>query len=105
MTQTIQTLAALGTAPARRARRSLRVAAAGLLLLFPEVAVGLLLFDAAKAAQLQRHAGDDAERGDAIQWVVVTAMGAAIAITVGTIIFNKLEGKANNIDVTTPGAH
>jgi len=108
MSQTIQTLAGTITdrvaQPARQARSGLRVAAAGLMLLFPEIAVGLLLFDAAKAAQLQRHAGDDPERGDAIQWVVITALGAAIAVTVGTIIFNKLESKANNIDVTTPGA-
>ena len=109
MTQTIQTLTGTLTdrvaAPVRQARHGFRVAAAGLMLLFPEIAVGLLLFDAAKAAQLQRHAGDDPERGDAIQWVVITALGAAIAVTVGTIIFNKLENKANNIDVTTPGAH
>ena len=109
MTETIQTLTHLGAtmagAPVRKARHGLRAAAAGLLVLFPEIAVGLLLFDAAKAAHLQRLDGEDPERGDAIQWVVVTALGAAIAITVGTIIYNKLENKANNIDVTTPGAH
>jgi hypothetical protein len=82
-------------------------AGAGLLRLFPEIAVGLLLFDAARAASAghtRRLAGDDPERGDAIQWVIVTALGAAIAVTVGAIIFNKLEGKANDIDVTTPSA-
>ena len=102
-------LAERAAAPVRKARHGLRLAAAGLLLLFPEITVGLLLFDAARdsarAAQQRRYAGDDPERGDAIQWVVVTALGAAIAITVGTIIYNKLENKANNIDVTTPGAH
>lgn len=108
MAPTIQTLAqrsaALGRLPVRRARHGLRAAGAGLLLLFPEIAVGLLLFDAVKATQLNRLNGEDPERGDAIQWVIVTALGAAIAITVGTIIYNKLETKANNIDVTTPGA-
>jgi hypothetical protein len=99
------TVAKVGTAPVRRASHGLRVAAAGLLLFFPEITVGLLLFDAAKVAQQKRYAGDDPERGDAIQWVVITALGAAIAVTVGAIIFNKLETKANNIDVTTPGAH
>lgn len=79
-------------------------ASAGLLLLFPEITVGLLLFDAARAAHTRRLAGADRERGDAIQWVIVTAIGAAIAVTVGAIIFNKLEGKANDIDLTTPGA-
>jgi hypothetical protein len=97
------TLQAL-TAPARRARHGLRVAAAGVLVLFPEIAVGLLFFDAVKTTQLKRLDGEDPERGDAIQWVIVTAIGAAIAVTVGAIIFNKLESKANDIDVTTPGA-
>ena len=92
------------TVPARRAQQGLRVTAARLLLLFPEIAVGLMLFDAVKMTQLRRLDGEDPERGDAIQWVIVTAIGAAIAVTVGAIIFNKLEGKANDIDVTTPGA-
>jgi hypothetical protein len=73
-------------------------------MLFPEIVLGLLLFDAVKTAQLRRLDGQDSERGDAIQWVIVTAVGAAIAVTVGAIIYNKLETKANNIDVTTPGA-
>jgi hypothetical protein len=92
------------TRPLSQSRHGMRVAACGLLLLFPEIAVGMLLFDAAKAAQLRRFEGEDPERGDAIQWVIVTAIGAAIAVTVGAIIFNKLETKANSIDVTTPGA-
>ena len=81
-----------------------RSATAGLLLLFPEIAAGLLLFDAVRETYTRRFEGDDPERGDVIQWVIITAIGAAIAVTVGAIIFNKLEGKANNIDVTTPGA-
>ncbi len=81
-----------------------RHASAGLLLLFPEITAGLLLLDAARAAHTRRLAGENPERGDAIQWVIVTAIGAAIAVTVGAIIFNKLEGKANDIDLTTPGA-
>lgn len=92
------------SAPVLHARTGLRVAAAGLLLQFPEITVGLLLFDAAKQAQRRRMDGEDPDRGDAIQWVIVTAIGAAIAVTVGSIIFNKLQTKANNIDVTTPGA-
>ena len=81
-----------------------RAAGAGLLLLFPEITAGLLLLDATRHAARQRVAGGDSQRGDAIQWVIVTAIGAAIAVTVGAIIFNKLEGKANDIDVTTPAA-
>lgn len=88
----------------QRALTSTRSAAAGLMLLFPEITVGLLLFDAAKAAHQRRFADQDPERGDAIQWVIVTAIGAAIAVTVGAIIFTKLQNKANDIDVTTPGA-
>jgi hypothetical protein len=90
--------------PLARTRQSLRTAVAGILVLFPELVVGLLLFDAVKATQLRRLDGEDPERGDAIQWVIVTAVGAAIAVTVGAIIYNKLENKANSIDVTTPGA-
>jgi hypothetical protein len=87
------------THPMRRPR-----GLAPLLLLFPEITLGLLLFDAARTAQQRRLDGQDPQRGDAIQWVIVTAIGAAIAVTVGAIIFAKLRTKANNIDVTTPGA-
>jgi hypothetical protein len=85
-------------------RRHSSAAAARALLLFPEITVVLLLFQALKAAHLRRLDGQDPERGDAIQWVIVTAIGAAIAVTVGAIIYNKLQTKANSIDVTTPGA-
>ena len=77
---------------------------AGLLLLFPEITLGLLLFHAARHSTRRRLAGQHPERGDAIQWVIVTAIGAAIAVTVGAIILAKLRSKANSIDVTTPGA-
>jgi hypothetical protein len=69
--------------------------------IFPELSLGLALLTALR----DRVRADDPERGDAIQWVIVTAIGAAIAITVGTIIYNKLQSKANNIDVSTPGAN
>jgi hypothetical protein len=80
-----------------------RATVADLELLFPEIALGLLLFDGLRQATHRRF-GDHPERGDAIQWVIVTAIGAAIAVTVGAIIFNKLESKANGIDLTTPAA-
>jgi hypothetical protein len=67
--------------------------------IFPELSLGLTLFTVLR----DRVRAEDPERGDAIQWVIVTAIGAAIAITVGTIIYNKLQTKANNIDITTPG--
>ena len=90
--------------PLVRARQVARRSSDGLLALFPEILVGLLLFDAFRSAHQRRLDGDDPQRGDAIQWVIVTAVGAAIAVTVGAIIYNKLENKANSIDVTTPGA-
>jgi hypothetical protein len=82
---------------AARTRTALTVLAA----VVPEFALGLSLFRAMR----DRMYADDPERGDAIQWVILTALGAAIAITVGTIIYNKLTNKANSIDVTTPGAN
>ena len=85
-------------------RTRANAAGAGVLLLFPEITAGLLLFDALRHATERRLGDEHPERGDAIQWVIVTAIGAAIAVTVGAIIFTKLEGKANDIDVTTPGA-
>ena len=91
------------THPATHFGSRARVASAGLVLLFPEITFGLLLFDAVRHPMQQRLDGQDQDRGDVIQWVIMTAIGAAIAVTVGVIIFNKLQTKANNIDVTTPG--
>ena len=68
-------------------------------LLFPEITLGLALYAAAGA---RLRSGGDRERGDAVQWVILAAIGAAIAITVGTIIYNKLKSKANNITTDTP---
>ena len=81
--------------------RRTRTALTAVTAVFPELAVGIALWEAWHA----RVRGDDPERGDAIQWVILTAVGAAIAITVGTIIYSKLTSKANNIDVTTPAAN
>ena len=57
---------------AQRTRTALTAVAA----VFPELAVGLAVWQAWHA----RVRGDDPERGDAIQWVILTAVGAAIAI-------------------------
>ncbi len=77
-----------------RTRRILTALAA----VFPEVLAVTALFAAART-RLER--GGDGQRGDAIQWVVLTAIGAALAITAGTVIYNKVTAKANSIDVTT----
>lgn len=66
--------------------------------LFPEIGLGLMLLDAARA----RVRGEDPERGDAVAWVMICAISAVIAITVGTIIYEKLKGRANNITTDTP---
>ena len=71
--------------------------------LFPEVGLGLLLFDAARHRVREMRA-EDPERGDAVQWVILAAIGAVIAITVGTIIYNKLKTKANSITTDTPAS-
>ena len=64
---------------------------------FPEILLLVVAADALRA----RVAGDK-ERGDAVQWVILAAIGAALAITVGTIVFNKIRDKANTITTTTP---
>ncbi len=66
--------------------------------LVPEITFALVVF----AALRYRVAGQDRERGDAVQWVILAAIGAAMAITVGTIIFVKLRDKANSITTDTP---
>ena len=69
-------------------------------LMFPEITVGLAVFDTARS-RVRAERGD---RGDAVQWVILAALGAAIAITVGTIVYNKLKTKAENITTDTPAA-
>jgi hypothetical protein len=85
------------THPARGGPATGRLLA--LQLLFPEITAGLALYSAARSRL--RHGGDT-ERGDAVQWVILAAIGAAIAITVGTIIYNKLKTKSENITTDTP---
>lgn len=80
-----------------RAVATMRVTLAAL---FPEIGIGVMLFAAAR----RRVRDDDPERGDAVQWVILAAVGAAIAVTVGTIIYNKLKNKANGITTDTPAA-
>jgi len=64
----------------------------------PEISLGLMLLDAARA----RVRSDDSERGEAVPWVIIVAISAAIAITAGTIIYNKVTGKAHSITTDTP---
>ena len=47
----------------------------------------------------------DNERGaSAIEWVIISATLAALAIAVGLIIYNLVQDKANTIDINnTPG--
>jgi hypothetical protein len=85
------------TAPLRRRLSGVT----GLIAVLPEAALLLALYDGLRT---RLRTGGGSDRGDTVQWVILTAIGAAIAITVGTIIYTKLTAKANQIDVTTPGS-
>ncbi len=64
----------------------------------PEVQLVLAFF-----GQLRRRLNDDLdERGEVVQWVLLAAIGATMAITVGAIILAKMTDKANQISTTTP---
>ena len=67
------------------------------MLAIPEVRLVLALFSA-----LRRRVGEDPERGEVVQWVLLAAIGATMAITVGAIILAKVTDKANQISTTTP---
>ncbi len=67
------------------------------MLAIPEVQLVLALF-----GQLRRHVATDPERGEVVQWVLLAAIGATMAITVGAIILAKMTDKANQISTTTP---
>ncbi len=69
--------------------------------LFPEIPLALALFDAARL----RLREQDPERGDAVQWVILAAIGVAMAVTVGTVIYTKVRDKANSISTDTPAAN
>ena len=49
-----------------------------------------------------RVAGADSQRGDVMQWVLVTAIGVTLAVAVGAIIISKVTEKANQISTSTP---
>ncbi len=67
------------------------------MLAIPEVQLVLALF-----GQLRRRVAADPERGEVVQWVLLAAIGATMAITVGAIILAKMTDKANQISTTTP---
>ncbi len=66
----------------------------------PEVAFVLALFASVRERVLQN--GDDPERGDVMQWVLITAIGVSLALAVGGILIAKITAKANEISTTTP---
>jgi Flp pilus assembly pilin Flp len=54
-------------------------------------------------ARLDRVRREDAGLGaSAIELAIITAVLAAIAITIGTIVFNKIKTSANNINTDVP---
>lgn len=63
----------------------------------PEVQLILAFF-----SQLRARVTADPERGEVVQWVLLAAIGATMAITVGAIIVAKVTDKANQVSTTTP---
>jgi hypothetical protein len=63
----------------------------------PEVQLVLAMF-----SRLRDRVTADPERGEVVQWVLLAAIGATMAITVGAIILAKMTDKANQISTTTP---
>jgi hypothetical protein len=63
----------------------------------PEIQLVLALF-----TRLRLRATADPDRGEVVQWVLLAAIGATMAITVGAIILAKMTDKANQISTTTP---
>ena len=54
-------------------------------------------------ARLDRVRREGASVGaSAIELAIITAVLAAIAITIGTIVFNKIKTSANNINTNVP---
>lgn len=67
------------------------------MLALPEVQLVLALF-----SQARRRVTADPESGEVVQWVLLAAIGATMAITVGAIILAKMTDKANQVSTTTP---
>lgn len=67
------------------------------MLTFPEIQLVLALF-----SQLRHRVAAEPDRGEVVQWVLLVAIGATMAITVGAIILTKVTDKANQVSTTTP---
>ena len=65
--------------------------------------VGLMLL--VLMARVNRLRRGDLSRGaSAIEWVIISAVLGALAIAVGWVIYDKVNEKANSINITdTPG--
>ena len=64
----------------------------------PEISYVFAVFARLRA----RVTGPDSQRGDVMQWVLITAIGVTLAVAVGAIIIGKVTEKANQISTTTP---
>lgn len=54
-------------------------------------------------ARFERVRSEDSSRGaSAIELAIITAVLAAIAIAIGTIVYNKIKTTANNINTNVP---
>lgn len=66
------------------------------------VAPELALLAAGFALLRARVAGEDGQRGDTVQWVIIVTVGALMAVTVGGLIYSKVTAKAAQINLNTP---
>lgn len=83
--------------PAGRVRGHIRPEKGHRMLTIPEVQLVLAYF-----SRLRSRVTADPDRGEVVQWVLLAAIGATMAITVGAIILAKVTDKANQISTTTP---
>ncbi|MHB2023185.1 MAG: hypothetical protein ACYCO3_07650 [Mycobacteriales bacterium] len=83
----------------RRSTIPMRLAARLLAALVPELALLTCMFTLMRD---RVRAGGASERGDTIQWVIIFTIGAAMALAVGTLIYQKVTAKAAQINLNTP---
>ncbi len=67
----------------------------------PEIGLLVAFFD----TQLTKRGLGNGDRETGLtttEWVLLTALAASLAVVAGTIIYNKVQTKANSIQTTTP---
>jgi Flp pilus assembly pilin Flp len=67
----------------------------------PATPVGYL--ELSLRTRIGRDRGSDDRGASAVEWVVITAILVAIAVAVGAVLREKIQGKADSIDLGTTG--